>query len=42
MFVCVALVEPTAKVIVGVDTHKLVHVGGAIKLLGVRDDQRVG
>lgn len=29
-------VEPTAKVIVGVDTHKLVHVAVAINLLGAR------
>ena len=28
--------EPTAKVIVGVDTHKLVHVAVAINLLGAR------
>ena len=32
----IALVEPTAKVIVGVDTHKLVHVAVAINLLGAR------
>ena len=29
-------VEPTAKVIVGVNTHKLVHVAVAINLLGAR------
>lgn len=32
----IALVAPTAKVIVGVDTHKLVHVAVAINLLGAR------
>ncbi len=32
----IALVAPTAKVIVGVDTHKLVHVAVAIDLLGAR------
>lgn len=32
----IALVEPTAKVIVGVDTHKLIHVAVAINLLGAR------
>ena len=32
----IALVEPTVKVIVGVDTHKHVHVAVAINLLGAR------
>ena len=32
----IALDVPTAKVIVGVDTHKLVHVAVAINLLGAR------
>jgi len=36
MSTSIALVEPTAKVIVGVDTHKLVHVAVAINLLGAR------
>jgi transposase len=31
-----ALIEPDAKVIVGVDTHKLIHVAVAINLLGAR------
>ncbi len=31
-----ALIEPDAKVIVGVDTHKLVHVAVAINMLGAR------
>lgn len=36
MSTSIPLVEPTAKMIVGVDTHKLVHVAVAINLLGAR------